>query len=105
MTAATAADRLLALLRRQREVLLRADPAAVAELESGTREIEQALAALAALASSSGRAPGERAPLEGGVLARVQAEIQANQAMLASFAAGNRRALNALFGEPSLYSK
>jgi hypothetical protein len=93
---------LQALLRQQREILLRTDPAAVAELERGTREIGRAMDALAALAR---QAPHAFAGFEAAAFARLQGELQANQAMLASLAAGNRRALNALFGEPALYSK
>ncbi len=95
------AERLLLLLRNQRQAMLRADPAAIAELESGTRQIEQALAALAPGAQ---QAP-VRLAIDAATLARLQGEIQAHRATLASLAAANRRALNALFGEPSLYSK
>ena len=99
---AAIADRLLALLQQQREALLRTDPAAVADLEAGTREIEQAVAALAGIARHfpdrlAGTAPAALTPL--------QDALQVNQATLVNFAAGNRRALNALFGEPTLYSK
>ena len=99
---AAIADRLLALLLQQREALLRNDPAAVADLEAGTREIEQAVAELGGIARDF---PDRLAGTATAVVMPLQDALQINQATLANFAAGNRRALNALFGEPALYSR
>lgn len=105
------AERLLQLLREQREAMARSDPQALAEMESGTERIGQALAELAALtpkppgtAFETVHATGTP-PVDATVLVRLQRELQANQAMLAGLASANRRALGVLFGEPSLYSK
>lgn len=100
--AAITADQLLVLLQQQREALLRTDPVAVADLESSTRNVEQALATLAGLAQQG---PNALAAFEPAAIVRLQRELQGNQTMLAALASGNRRALNALFGEPSLYCK
>lgn len=105
------AERLLELLREQREAMARSDPQALAEMESGTERIGQALAEFAALTlkppgTASATAPGTGTPsMDGTVLLRLQRELQANQAMLAGLASANRRALGVLFGEPALYSK
>lgn len=102
---AAAADQLLALLQRHREALLRVDPAAIAELEACTRDLEQTLATLASLAGNGRPAARTLPGLTLADVARLQAELQRNQATLVQIAAVNRRALNALFGEPQLYSR
>jgi hypothetical protein len=94
--------RLVELLSRQRQALLRRDAAAVGDLESGTRQIEEALTTLGALL----RQRPERLPqASADALATLQNELQAGQAIVSRLAAGNRRALDALFGEASLYSR
>lgn len=108
---AATAERLLELLRKQREAMARSDPQALAEMECGTERIGQALAELAELTrkprgAAPGTAPGTGTPpVDATVLLPLQRELQANQAMLAGLASANRRALGVLFGEPSLYSK
>lgn len=99
---AATAEQLLALLQRHRETLLRVDPTAIADLEDCTREVE---AAFASLSRSASAAPGALAGLAEAEIARLQSELQVNQATLVQVASVNRRALNALFGEPPLYSK
>ena len=99
---AAAADQLLVLLQRHREALLRVDPAAIAALETCTREVEHAFASLASAGKTS---PGALTGLAAAEISRLQAELQTNQATLVQVASVNRRALNALFGEPPLYSK
>lgn len=96
---ATAADKLLDLLERQRAALLRMDPAAIADLEAGTAQIEEALA------DASAHGAGSLSALRPEEIARLRDQLQNNQATLAYLAAGNRRALNVLFGEPPLYSR
>lgn len=101
-TCSETVDRLLALLAKQRAILQKNDPAAVTELESATLKIEQAMISLGALVR---RDPGALATIGSSRVARLQDEALTNQAMLAGLAAGNRRALNTLFGEPALYGK
>ncbi len=103
---------LIRLLADQREALLRDGPAAADEIETHSRRLEQALAGVAAAASGSAVAgAGNALPATAAArpspaeLARLQDELQANQAILSRLAAGNRRALDTLFGEASLYSR
>jgi hypothetical protein len=93
-----AADKLLDLLQRQRAALLRQDSGALADLEAGTAQLEKALADLL------GQGAASLAGLRPEQIAILREQLQNNQATLAYLAAGNRRALNALFGEPPLYS-
>lgn len=96
---------LVASLARQRESLLRLDATAIADIEAGTLRIEQALAALsAALRTTAGAAPGVTRPSPAEI-AQLRDELQASQATLSRLAAGNRRALDVLFGEATLYSR
>ncbi|MGE3927578.1 MAG: hypothetical protein AB7G13_32010 [Lautropia sp.] len=108
-------DRLLALLARQRALLLRDGDAG--ELEQTAGEIEQAVAALAAAlrAPVPGR-PGAPLPAArpGTAAARLdpaQAEaigtaLRDNRRLLGRLADGNRRALTALFGtDEPLYKR
>ena len=101
---------LIRLLADQREALLRDGPDAADEIEARSRRLEQALASFAAAASrpapagaaSTSARLASPSPAE---LARLQGELQASQAILSRLAAGNRRALDTLFGEASLYSR
>lgn len=96
---AATVEQLLALLQRHREALLRVEPAAIADLEACTREVEAAFASLARAA------PGTLPRLAEAEISRLQSELQVNQATLVQVASANRRALNALFGEPPLYTR
>ena len=99
---------LLQLLAGQREALLADGPGAADEIEVRSRRLEAALAGFAAATSRSAAAVNAATPAarpSPAELARLQDEIQANQAILSRLAAGNRRALDALFGEASLYSR
>lgn len=87
---------LLERLKAQRRLLLATDAAAADALEQGTRELAAALAAFGDAARSAG-------PVDPALGASLRRELAANQALLAGLAAGNRRALSALFGEPTLY--
>ena len=104
---ATPADELLALLREQRSLLLRSDAAALAQLETGTSRIEQALARIGVQAQRAGTASAvdSHALPSITLVMQLREELQANRSTLAALSAGNRRALNALFGEPPLYGK
>jgi hypothetical protein len=96
---------LIQLLADQREVLLQRGPGAADEVEAGSRRLEQALAALAAASSASGGLPpADAARPSPAELARLQDELQATQATLSRLAAGNRRALETLFGEAPSYT-
>lgn len=101
---------LLRLLADQREALLARGPGAADEIELRSRRLAEALAGLAAAsnpaASSGGNEPAKSAvPPSVAELARLQDELQATQGALFRLAAGNRRALDTLFGEASLYSR
>ena len=117
---------LIRLLADHREALLQRGPGAADEIEARSRGLEEALAALAAgsggpggSAASSGMAASSGSSDSGAAggmppfgprpspaeLARLQDELQATQATLSRLAAGNRRALDTLFGEASLYSR
>ena len=103
---------LLELLASQREALLARGPGAAEEVEAHSRRLEEALAGFAAATSvpaaasaANGRAAIAAARPSPAELARLQDELQATQAVLSRLAAGNRRALDTLFGEASLYSR
>ena len=119
-------DDLIRLLAGHRQALLQHGPLAADEIEAGSRRLEEAFATLAAnlsapdghpagqagssaQASASGSPQPSRYPESPqpsrAELARLQDELQATQATLSRLAAGNRRALDTLFGEASLYSR
>jgi hypothetical protein len=91
------ARKLLGLLRQQRHLLLGTDAASADALERGTRELGNALAAFGSTMRGSATA------LDSATATSLRQEVVATQAMLTGLAAGNRRALAALFGEPQLY--
>ena len=91
--AAPTVGELIRLLADQREALLQHGPCAADAIETCNRRVEEALAGYVGVAPS----PAE--------LAGLQDEIQATQATLSRLAAGNRRAIDTLFGEASLYSR
>jgi len=106
-------DDLIRLLSGHRQALLGRGPMAADEIEAGSQRLEQAFATLAATVGASNGHPAGT-PSDAGAslpgpsraaLARLQDELQATQATLSKVAAGNRRALDALFGEASLYSR
>jgi hypothetical protein len=110
--AAPSAADLVRLLADQREALLQRGANAPDRIEACSRKLEEALAGLAAGAGSAaaasrsaGIAPSPGHGLSAAELARLQDELQATQATLSRVAAGNRRALDTLFGEASLYSR
>lgn len=96
------ASTLLDLLRRQRRLLLATDAASAEAIERGTRELGEAMAAFGAAVRQSA-AQGMAAPVDAITAASLKRELDANRAMLAGLAAGNRRALTALFGEQPAY--
>jgi len=101
---------LIRLLADQREALLLGGPAAADEIEMRSQGLQKALTALAAASRPAASVIGNGAAADAGrpspaELARLQDELQATQATLFRLAAGNRRALDALFGEASLYSR
>jgi hypothetical protein len=100
-----AVERLIEMLQQQRQAMLQADPAAVSEIESATRKVAQALAALAALTGGARQRPAPRQAIENSAVERLRETLLASQQVQAMFAAGNRRALDALFGAPDLYSR
>jgi len=116
---APSVDDLIRSLASHRQALLQRGPLAADEIEAGSRRLEQAFATLvASLTSPKGNPAGragsgaqETASLvtaslpSRAELARLQDELQATQATLSKLAAGNRRALDTLFGEASLYSR
>jgi hypothetical protein len=109
--AAPSVAELVRLLADQREALLQRGTDASERIEACSRKLEAALAGFAAAdaAAAAGRLP-EFVPtpsqrLSAAELARLQDELQATQATLSRLAAGNRRALDTLFGEASLYSR
>jgi hypothetical protein len=100
-------DDLIRLLAGHRQALLQRGPEAADEIEAGSRRLEKAFATLAASLSAPDGYPGRRAGsvAQASELARLQDELQATQATLSKLTAGNRRALDSLFGEASLYSR
>jgi hypothetical protein len=103
--ATLAIERLIEVLQQQRQAMLRPESTAVLEIESATRKVEQALAAFAALASGMRHRPASGQSVEHPAVERLREALQASQQVQAMFAAGNRRALDALFGAPDLYSR
>ena len=105
-TGQAAAERILALLHSQRDLLGRTDPDSAIELDRICADLEQALAALAAQLRAVDRAgPRGMVRPDPGTVDAVRRQLKANQAMLARYADVNRRALHILFGEPTLYGR
>ncbi len=115
---APSVDDLIRSLASHRQALLQRGPLAADEIEAGSRRLEQAFATLVASLTSPKGNPAGRAGSGAqdrflvtaslpsrAELARLQDELQATQATLSKLAAGNRRALDTLFGEASLYSR
>ena len=111
---APSVDDLIRSLASHRQALLQRGPLAADEIEAGSRRLEQAFATLVASLTSPKGNPAGRAGSGAQAtaalpsraeLTRLQDELQATQATLSKLAAGNRRALDTLFGEASLYSR